>query len=362
MNIIPKLAFLLLFQCSFAFHNALELPQSFPAGDSVQIQKRDKAAVANIVFKSTDGGQTWQDISKGLPESPEEGGVYANESGLWLRTGKETYYSNPNSTTPFWQKEIFPDKWSSIAAGRHGMFAYNYWGQIVQKINGTTEWLPVCTNFKGNIRTVFETAGGTIFIGSDNGLYKSTDNGKNWKHVHDGGWVIKMVEQNGVLVATSMGGIIRSADDGENWALVISEGGVGIDVAPITGGFAAITFNTQSNTRRIRTSCDGGKTWQPIDAGLQVQDLNTSLDKLLFQVDKPYPVGHSNNTSLPEQAFISSIIQVGEYLFCGHPKGIFRSADKGKTWELILPAIENKVFNLYGSGKVIYAIPKNGGC
>jgi photosystem II stability/assembly factor-like uncharacterized protein len=358
---IFSLAFL--FLCQFlSFYQALELPQPSPLRDSVQIQKRDKSAAANIVFKSTDGGQTWQDISKGLPENLEEGGFYANESGLWLRAGKGTYHSNPNSITPFWQKEIFPDKWSSIAAGKHGMFAYNYWGQIVQKINGTTVWSPVYTNFKGNIRTVFETAGGTIFIGSDNGLYKSTDNGKNWKHVHVGGWVIKMVEQNGVLVATSMGGIIRSADDGENWALVISEGGVGIDVAPIKGGFAAITFNTQSNTRRIRTSYDGGKTWQPIDAGLQVQAFIAPLGKLLFQVDQPDSVWHSNNTSLPEQAFITSIIQVGEYFFCGHPKGIFRSADKGKTWKLILPTIENKVFNLYGSGKVIYAIPKNGGC
>jgi hypothetical protein len=34
----------------------------------VQIQKSDKAAVANIGFKSTDGGQTWQNISEGLPE------------------------------------------------------------------------------------------------------------------------------------------------------------------------------------------------------------------------------------------------------------------------------------------------------
>ena len=77
----------------------------------------------------------------------------------------------------------------------------------------------------------------------------------------------ELVESNGVLMATSSNGIIRSTDDGETWALVISEGGVGIDIEPINGGFAAITYNTQSNTRRVRTSYDGGKTWQPIDAG-----------------------------------------------------------------------------------------------
>jgi hypothetical protein len=229
------------------------------------------------------------------------------------------------------------------------------------------------TNFQGKVRTVFETAGGAVFIGSDNGLFKSTNSGKTWKHVHARGWVIKLVESNGVLLATSMGGIIRSTDDGENWALVISEGGVGIDVERIEGGFAAITFNTQSNTRRVRTSYDGGKTWQPIDAGLRTQAFIAPVDKPLSQVNQPDSVWHQvdpadsvwnpiNNTGLSEQAFITSIVQVGKYFFCGHPTGIFRSSNKGRTWKLLLPSIENKVFNLFVSGNVIYAIPTNRGC
>ena len=143
---------------------------------------------------------------------------------------------------------------------------------------------------------------------------------------------MKLVESTGVLLATSQGGILRSSDDGENWDLVISEGGVGIAVERIKDGFAAITYNTASKTRRMRTSYDGGKTWQPIDAGL------------------------------PPNLSIASITQVGEYYFCGHPAGIFRSSDKGKTWKLLLPSIEGKVFNLFVSGNVIYAIPVGGGC
>ena len=330
---IYNLAFLLLFQFPFACNEALEFLASSPVTDSQQKLNRKKSAVVNIVFKSTDGGQTWQDISEGLPENLQEDSFFANDSGLYLRAGNEIYHSKPNSTAPFWKKEIFPDEHSSIAPGKTGIFAYNYDGQFLQKINGTSVWSPMYTNFHGEeVRTVFETAGGTVFIGSDNGLFKSTNSGKTWKQVHTGGWVMKLVESNGVLLATSQGGILRSTDDGENWDWVISEGGVGIAVERINGGFAAITFNTESFTRRVRTSYDGGKTWQPIDTGL------------------------------PPHLSIASIIQVGEYFFCGHPAGIFRSSDNGKTWKLLLPSMGDKVFNLSVSGNVIYAISRAGGC
>ena len=330
---IYTLAFFLLFQFPFSHYEALEFPGSSPTTDSQQKLNINKSGVVNLVFKSADGGQTWQDISEGLPENLQGGGFFANESGLYLRAGKGLYHNKPNSTAPFWKKEMFPDDHSSIAPGKNGIFAYHYGGQFLQKADGSSVWSPMYQNFQEKeVRTVYETAGGTVFIGCDKGLFKSINNGKTWKQVHAEGWVMKLVESNGVLLATSQGGIIRSTDDGENWDNVISEGGVGIAVECIKGGFAAITFNTKSNTRRVRTSYDGGKTWQPIDA------------------------------DLPAQLSIASIIQVGEYFFCGHPDGIFRSSDQGKTWKLLLPSIANKVFNLSVSGNLIYAIPRDGGC
>jgi len=336
---IYNLAFLLLFQFPLVGNEALEFPASSLITDSQQKLNINKPGVVNIVFKSTDGGQTWLDISEGLPENLQEDdiqqdGFFANENGLYLRAENGIYHSKPNSKAPFWNKEIFPYELSSITPGKTGIFAYNYHdGQFLQKMNGANVWSPMYTNFQENeVRTVFETAGGTVFIGCDNGLFKSTNSGNTWKQVHTGGWVMKLVESNGVFLATSQSGIIRSTDDGETWNHVISEGGVGIAVERIKGGFAAITYNTESETRRVRTSYDGGKTWQPIDAGL-----TATLS-------------------------IASIIQVGEYFFCGHPTGIFRSSDKGKTWKLLLPSMENKVFYLFVSGNVIYAIPRNGGC
>ena len=331
-----------------------------PSIDSVRVATvdRNKPAQANIVFKSTDGGQTWQDISDELPvtlKDDSRGGrdvFFADDNGLWLTDGNGIYHSKPNFTAPFWNKEIFPYEHSSIAPGKAGIFAYNYHsGGIFQKTNGTGVWSPVFTNFPAKrVFNVSETAGGTIFIGSDRGLFKSTNSGQSWKQLNapTGG---KIVESNAVLLASCQRGILRSTDDGESWALVISEGGVGIDIERIEGGFAAINYSSVAKTRRIRTSYDGGKTWQAIDAGLLAHGF---IDPIMPPVNADLPAqGFSDSTRQSKDTTVlcvtelkTTIIQVGENFFCGHTDGIYRSSDKGKTWKLVHPSVKGKMFIL----------------
>ena len=334
------------------------------------IKESKSSAMANIIFKSADGGQTWQDISEGLPENLQREGVwsnglFANDHGLYLRAGNGVYHSEPNSTTPFWIKEIFPGKQRNIAAGKNGILAYDLRGQFLQKINGTNNWLPVYTNFQEQavridrtvdwmyknykereVRTVFETAAGTVIVGSNNSLFRSTNSGKTWQQVHVGDGRMKLVESNGVLLTTSKNGILRSTDDGKNWERVISEGGLGIAVERIDGGFAAIVYNPTTQTNSMYISLDSGKTWNAIG-----EELQPSWSSLLMK----------KMGLLKLSSDILSIKQMGKYLICGRADGIFRSSDMGKTWEkLSLPAIENFGFNLSVSGNVMYVIPNKG--
>lgn len=340
-------------------------------GKKKSIKEGKSSEVANIIFKSMDGGQTWQDISQGLPENLQREGVwgrglFANDRGLYLRAGDGVYHNEPNEITPFWTKEIFPGKQRDIAPGKNGIFAYTFRGQFLQKINGTSEWSPVYTHFQEQavrlngttddwmyrnfkekeVRTVFETAGGTVFIGSNNSLFRSTDGGQNWKQVNVGNGTMKLVESNGILLATCKDGIVRSTDDGQSWYPVMGEGGAGIAVERIDGGFAAIVNNTDTQTNTVHISLDGGKTWNAI-----ARDLQPSWGSLVMK-----KIG-----LLESSSDILSIKQMGNYLVCGHPNGIFRSSDMGKTWEkLSLPPTEKYGFNFSVSGNVIYIIPNKG--
>ena len=142
---IYNLAFLLLFQFPLACNESLEFQASPTITDSQQKLNRNQSGTANIVFKSTDGGQTWLDISKGLPENLHTDSIrgnsfFANYKGLFLRLGNVLYHNRPNATTPFWTKEIFTDEHNSITASKSGISDSNYWGVNLNKTNGTSVW------------------------------------------------------------------------------------------------------------------------------------------------------------------------------------------------------------------------------
>jgi photosystem II stability/assembly factor-like uncharacterized protein len=319
----------------------------FFAGD-----RASEAEATNIILQSKDGGQTWQDISHGLPEIEQPKGFFgffAGPSEVYLRANGVMYRSKSNLKTPVWEKENLPDpRRTLIAFNRSGVTAYNYDGRIYQKESSSETWLPIYTDLINHpVATIFETSDGTILRSTGKSFHKSADKAQSWKLSQKGG-VEDIVESEGVLLATGQKGIMRSTDNGDNWEWVISEGGVGIDVERIDGGFAAITYDTRTKSRRIHISLDGGKTWQAIDEGLEP----------------------SSN--------ISSVKQMGSDLFVGHPDGIFRSSDIGKTWHRVHAGFGNifyaskfvsgsapsreKVFNLYVSGNVLYAVAVRPGC
>ena len=316
------------------------------------------ATADSIVFQSTDGGQTWQDISAGLPLQLGANNVVVNEGKIYLATQEGLYHSPLASGIMAWEKApMLNGNVGLIFSGKNSLFTYSYDNGLFQETSVETGvWKPVFTHLNSQvIRSVLQTDESTILVGAENGIYKSTDGGATSRLVFSNGTVTSLMEENGVLIGAGQKGIVRSTDNGEHWDLVLTEDGAMRQTSSLDGRFVAVSEGTylyndvkddpEHGASRLRTSTDAGKTWQRIDASLVPVWLLYSQGESSFQSRK-----------------INDVKQVGQYLVCSLEAGIFRSADQGQTWEFILPASGRYNYKFAVSGNVIYAVRAFSGC
>ncbi len=318
--------------------------------DSVQV----RPSATGLIFQSIDGGQTWQDMSAGLPKNVQVQGVFASGSDLFLGVDKGLYRSSSSPlAAPKWEKEILLDATiSNVCAGRAGLYASSYGQGLFQKIPGMAIWENLSYALPDkSVRTVLEAPDGAIFVGTDTGIFKSANNGQTWKQVFADGIILNIVASGGVLIAGGRQGVLRSTDGGEHWNYVLNEnilakktGLIGDRFVTILGTEDPRKINPLGITSRLRASADGGKTWQRMESALG-----------------PVAGIYDMDEHLAEAKDIYDIVQVGTQLFCSFDTGIFRSSDQGKTWELVLAAKDKSNFQLAVSGGVLYAVP-GGGC
>ena len=186
-----------------------------------------------------------------------------------------------------------------------------------------------------------EHAARGVMTSMGDGVYKSTDAGKTWKHMgldktrHISDIIIDPTNPNIVFVsaqgaqygASSERGIYKSVDGGETWKNVLfvdtntGASGLTMDMTNPTILYAAMwqhrrfpwTMESGGKNSGIYKSTDSGETWQQLTEGLPKE-----MGK----------IGISVSRANPERVF--AVIEAE-----GEKGGVYRSDDAGKKWTLI---------------------------
>ncbi|KPL13870.1 MAG: hypothetical protein AMS26_12785 [Bacteroides sp. SM23_62] len=146
---------------------------------------------------------------------------------------------------------------------------------------------------------------GTIYAGTTNGLYQTTDNGDNWTEINTGlpsNYILSIeINTAGVIfMSVSSEGVYRSTNNGVTWSQLTH----GLTTYSVND--FAINWNgdifAASNGDGIYVSKDGGDNWQAVNEGL-TQDIVYTL------------AVKSNND-----------------LFAGTYEGVFKSTNNGTNW------------------------------
>ena len=265
---------------------------------------REFDMVKGVVYKTTDGGQSWQAIWRGdnlaryVWIDPRDPNVIYVSTGIFDR---EAANSDPASGTP----------------GGVGVLKSTDGGQTWQQINNGLGNLYVGSLFMHPTNPDILLAGtGNNQYREGGGVYLTTDGGQSWQYVlqnHNINSVEFATSDPNIAYAGGSDAVFRSEDGGHTWQQV-SGGNDGWGPPGVRAGFPIDFQVDPRDANRIFAnnygggnflSEDGGRTWQVASAGYtgaQVRDI---------AVDPHDPAR----------------------VYAAARSGIFVSADGGATWQ-----------------------------
>ncbi|MEJ2616201.1 MAG: hypothetical protein P8Z35_14685 [Ignavibacteriaceae bacterium] len=172
-----------------------------------------------------------------------------------------------------------------------------------------------------------------IIVGSDNGVYCSSDNALTWTHYpvdYPSKNVTDLTRNNEYIFAATLGGVYSSADTGKTWKSL----GLSYSVLSVYA-LDSVIFACIHGGGLFRSG-NNGKQWTGIDGNNFYSYLvdNYKIFAGTFTgIFESTDNGLTWNQKALQNKITTSISKNDNYFYAvNYTYGIFRSSDKGVTW------------------------------
>jgi photosystem II stability/assembly factor-like uncharacterized protein len=203
----------------------------------------------------------------------------------------------------------------------------------------------------GGVMSSVISSGGAVFVGTSNGVFKSTDNGLTYMAANKGleRTMISMLSANssGIYAATWYNGVYFSSDNGNSW----TNRSNGITDLHVTSVFANASGVYAGTPDGVFFSSNNGLTWTLANSGIpSTYDIYSwaQMGDTVYAATYGLGVYRSSNNGgvwtqvsggLPAPTspsmtsfFVYALYADGNNMFAGTSGGIYKSMDRGLTW------------------------------
>ena len=312
-------------------------------------------ASGNDIFRSTDWGESWHKLSYPFP--PYTGNFagicefnsklfsfsFSNNAIVYVSTDYGLTWSLPQSASP--PSDII----TSIHADEKGVYTGCYRFGFFASVNEGRAW----GGFSGGLinKDVFDIKSDSenVYIATYSGIYAKRKNENIWKSLNNGLVNLNITDilyNNGKLFAASYGsGLFISEDLGENWVQNTISSRIFIrcieNIDGLIYGIAGTSYPDYTDV--VIKSVNNGASWQELSSGFDTGGLRCIAgNKYALFVGSGYGLFKSTNkgntwekllNGMPSNIVVSDLaVYDSTILFVNGQAGIYKSSDLGLNW------------------------------
>ncbi|MGD8782390.1 MAG: YCF48-related protein [Ignavibacteria bacterium] len=330
------------------------------------------------IFKSSDGGKTWDD------KSEQAAGIYDRPTGLYFKdaTNGIAVGSNGFSMMFIFETSDGGDTWTSsvgdysfglieVVGDGDLLFALGEGGHILKSENFGETWSLLNFNTPSSFESM-QFVGNKGFLINEYSDFYVTTNGSDWEQTASVGlWNagdIYFVSESVGFAAKENAGILKTTDGGSNWYYVLDPVDFsstnmvgGLCFADEQTGYAWFTLNSYSDYRVYKTT-DAGENWSQVAqmtgasylsggsieffdgsngfmAGTSTKPDTVYLSWLKYTEDGGTTWNDADISAVPDAYKSESLYGVAKVdentAFATGGTSLLKTTDKGKTWTYV---------------------------
>ncbi len=301
-----------------------------------QLNRRSYGGESSGIYKSTDGGDTWRELTNGIPTvGPRKGRIGLTISPSDPNILYAIYATQTGNLEGLYKSTDHGESWNRISRDGVISVSFMWWFgkiqvdpqdpdivyvpalDIVKSENGGENWFEVFKNTHVDQHAIWihPEHPDTVWLGNDGGLYKSFNGGTNYQKVADlpitqfYTATLDPIQEGRIYGGTQDNGIMRTPSGAINdWEILFQADGFTTLLDPTDDQFILSEFQFGSLVR----SLDGGQSFNYVKPEDQDGERINWHAPLVQNPDNPRTIFYGRNR-------------------------VYRSYDRSSSWDIISP-------------------------